>query len=187
MQRKTSLSTFAVTLTACALALTVVACTDTAPVTAPFAVRATPRPSLQRTDDATELGYFDGAVYRWQFPSGGSDDQNELVLDCFRAGPDMNAHANAPRGRLYALFLPGANQHSCPDGSEVHDHILSGVPGTTFATEWELLDAQPGPNFDPAIMPLTSEAALLWAAKLGQVIITDDEVVLHAVVLGPAS
>lgn len=147
-------------------------------------------PSLQRSADATEVSYYNGLVYRWQFPSGGSSDQNELVLpDCFRAGPDFTQHTQFGQvARLYALFLPGATQHSCPDGSDLHDHVLSDVPGTPgYATLWDLIEAWPGPNFNPAIMPITSEDALLNAARLGQVIIIDDQIVLHAAVIGPAN
>jgi hypothetical protein len=140
--------------------------------------------ALARSTDNLEHAYFDGRVVTWQFPSGSSSDQNELVLGCFRAGPDFNTHANGPRGRLYAVFLEGANQHSCPDGTDVHDHILSAIPGSpNYSTQWELLEVWPGPSFDPGIMPITSEAALLAAEKLGQVVIIDDEIVLHAVVV----
>jgi hypothetical protein len=144
--------------------------------------------SLERSPDATEVGYFNGLVYRWQFPSGGSNDQRELVLpDCFRVGPDFTLHTDGgPVAVLYAIFLPGANQHSCPDGSDIHDHVLSAVPGTAgYATLWDLKEVWPGENFTPSIMPITSESALLQAEKLHQVMLIDDEILLKANVLGP--
>ena len=145
----------------------------------------TMRPAFTHSTDATETGYFNGVVYSWQFPSQGSNDQNELIVECFHLGPDNN-WPNGKVGTLYAVFLPGANQHSCPDGTVVHDHILSAVPGTSgYSTKWDLKEAWPGPNFNPSIMPITSEAALLSAAQLGQVIILDDELILEAVVTGP--
>jgi len=67
-----------------------------------------------------------------------------------------------------------------------HDHILSAVPGAPgYSTLWDLWEAWPGPNFDPAIMPITSEAALLAAAAAQQVVLLDDQLPLHAVVIGP--
>jgi hypothetical protein len=144
---------------------------------------------FSRSPEATELGYYSGSLYRWQFPSGTSDNQNELVLpDCFRVGPDFTRHNGpTPSGRLYAIFLPGATLHSCPDGSDLHDHLLSAVSGTAgYSTFWDLVEVWPDVNFDPAIMPITSEEALDDAVAKHQVFLIDDEITLHAVVLGPA-
>ncbi len=134
-----------------------------------------------------EVAYFDGQVYAWQFPSQSSNKQNELVFDCFHLGVDVTGRVAPHVNRLYAVFLPGANQHSCPDGTEVHDHILSAIPGSPgYSSVWDLMEVWPGPSFDPSIMPITSEQALLAAATAGQVVILDDQFPLHAVVTGPA-
>lgn len=162
-----------------AAGLLLVGCDSGPRVAAPTAVR----PSLSRSAESEEVAYADGKVVRWQFPSGSSNDQNELVIVCFRAGPDMTTHASVPRGRLYAVFLPGVTQHACPDGSVLHDHILSAVPSDpSYSTQWELWDVVPGPNFSPGIVPITSESALLAAATAGMVELIDDELVVHAVV-----
>ena len=143
-------------------------------------------PSTMVAGSSGENGaYFNGQRYAWKFPSGKSNDQRELVFGCFRVGVDMIDHAQ-PRARLYALFLPGATMHSCPDGSDMHDHILSAVPGSPgYATQFGLLEVWPGPNFDPSIVPITSEADLIAAEEAGQVVIIDDDVALHATVTGP--
>ena len=148
-----------------------------------------PRAALMSRDpEATEVGYFNGVVYRWQFPSGGSNNQNELVLpDCFRVGSDFTAHdVNAAVGVLYAVFLPNVTQHACPDGTDLHDHVLSVVPGEPgSATFWDLKEVVQGPNWNPGVGLLTSEAAIKTAESLGQVIVVDDQIILHVVVLGP--
>jgi hypothetical protein len=119
-----------------------------------------------------------------------SDNQNELiVLGCFRAGPDFTDHAHdATSATLYALFLPGADQHACPDGTQAHDHIVSAVPGSPgYATLWNLKAVVPGPAFNQSIMPITSERALLNAEAFGQVVIMDTGVPLKGVIVGPRS
>jgi hypothetical protein len=164
------------------VAVSLVGCDSGSRVLAPMSIR----PSRDVSTEAEELAYADGKVFRWIFPSGSSNNQNELIIACFRAGPDMTEHANAPRGRLYAVFLPGVTQHACPDGSVLHDHILSAVPGdASYSTEWELWDVVPGPNFSPAIVPITSEASLLAAEQSGMVELIDDALVVHAAVIGP--
>jgi len=154
-----------------------------------LAPRRAPHVALMARDpEATEVGYFNGIVYRWQFPSAGSNNQNELVLpDCFRVGPDFTTRdVHAAVGVLYALFLPNSDQHACPDGGDLHDHVLSAVPGEPGgSTFWDLQEVIEGPNWTPAVGKLTSEAGIKAAAALGQVIIIDDEIILHAVVLGP--
>lgn len=161
---------------------------DVAAPTTPVTRLAPVVPSLDRAPEATEPGYFNGLIYTFQFPSGASNNQRELVLpDCFRVGPDFTQHAaEGPVATLYALFLPGATQHECPGGLDIHDHVLSAVPGTPgYATLWHLFEAWPDVNFDPSIMPITSEAALLHAVSLKQVMLIDDEIILKANVTGP--
>ena len=150
-----------------------------------------PTPSTSRAsaskDKDGESGYYNGRVYSWSFPSGSSNNQNQLIVDCFHLGVDITSRTPSNVGRLYAVFLDGAHQHSCPDGTILHDHILSSVPGAPeYTTVWDLMEAWPGPNFDPGIMPITSEEALLAAVGAGQVVLIDDQLLLHAVVTGPA-
>lgn len=182
--RPFSVVTRAAPTTLIGAAVLLLACDGTARVVSPTSIR----PSLGVSAESDEIAYADGQVFRWQFPSGTSSNQNELIIVCFRAGPDITEHANAPRGRLYAVFLPGVTQHACPDGSVLHDHILSAVPGdASYGTQWELWDVVPGPNFSPTIVPIMSESALLAAEKAGMVELIDDELVVHAVVTGPGN
>lgn len=178
---------FTIILATVILASTVAACEGSHDVNSP----RIQSPSFDRAPDATEVTYYNGAVYRFQFPSSGSNNQNELlILDCnFRVGPDFTSHAhNESTTTLYALFLPGAAQHACPDGTNVHDHILSAVPGSPgYSTLWGLKAVVPGPSFVQSIMPITSEPALLNAEALGQVVIVDTGLLLKAVVIGPRS
>lgn len=161
------------------------ACESTEPTTSSVAL-ATAHVNAAPPQGAAETGYFNGQSYQFVFPSGTSNNQNELLADCFRLGPDLTTHPAGPSARLYAIFLPGASLHSCPDGSVVHDHLLSTVPGFPgYTGHWDLLEAWPGPNFIPGIVPITSEADLLAAASAGQVIIIDDQLPLLAVVKGP--
>lgn len=134
----------------------------------------------------SELAYYNGVVYEWQSPAGTSNDPNQLVRACFMLGPDVNGHPSGPAGRLYAIVAPGATQHACPDGTRRHDHVLSAVPGVSgYTPHWHLLNVVPGANFTIAIMPLTSEAAVLAAAAAGQVQIIDTGVTIIGPVLGP--
>lgn len=176
-------------LAACATLIGSVGCETPADPSSLSARRHAPAsPFMSRSPDGTEVGYYNGVVYRWQFPSGTSNDQRELFLpDCFNAGPDFTQReVQAGVGSLYAIFLPSATQHMCPDGSDLHDHVLSAVPGQPGGEVfWDLKEVWPGPNYDPSLGTLTSEEAILSAASHDQVIIIDDQIVLHAVVLGP--
>lgn len=134
-----------------------------------------------------ELAFYQGKVYQWMSPAGSSSDPNQLVRACFDLGPDLNDHPSGPAGRLYALVLPGASQHACPDGSRRHDHVLSAIPGTPgYVPRWHLINVVPGPNFSSNIMPITSEQALLAAAAAGQVDIIQTGVIVLGPVLGLA-
>ena len=135
----------------------------------------------------SELAFFQGTLYQWMSPAGSSSDPNQLVRACFHLGPDLIGHASGPAGRLYAIVVPGATQHACPDGSRKHDHVLSAVPGTPgYVPRWHLINAVPGPNFSIEIMPLTSEQAVLAAAAAEQITIIQTGVVVMGPVVGVA-
>jgi hypothetical protein len=145
-----------------------------------------PAPSTNTAPVHTsELAFFEGALYEWMSPAGSSSDPNQLVRACFHLGPDLTGHANGPAGRLYAIVVPGATQHACPDGSRRHDHVLSAVPGTPgYVPRWVLINVVPGPNFTQDIMPLTSEEAVLAAASSGKLTIIQTGVTILGPVIG---
>jgi hypothetical protein len=133
----------------------------------------------------SEVAFYQGTLYQWMSPAGSSNDPNQLVRACFHLGPDLTGHPSGPAGRLYAIVVPGATQHACPDGSRRHDHVLSAIPGAPgYVPRWHLINAVPGPNFSINIMPLTSEEAVLAAAAAGQIVLIQTGVVVMGPVLG---
>jgi hypothetical protein len=169
-------------------AATILASCDSTSVSAPEALQSADRASgdASATDAGiSELAFFQGAIYQWMSPAGSSSDPNQLVRACFHLGPDLTGHPSGPAGRLYAIVVPGATQHACPDGSRRHDHVLSAVPGTEgYVPRWHLINAVPGPNFSINIMPLTSEHAVLAAVAAGQIALLQTGVVVMGPVLG---
>ena len=61
---------------------------------------------------------------------------------------------------FYTLFVPGATQMMCPDGTLVHDMVLTAVPGDPgYNGAVRLWRCGPGPNWATAnTMPYTSAA-----------------------------
>ncbi|MEP7065559.1 MAG: hypothetical protein ABI889_05965 [Gemmatimonadota bacterium] len=163
---------------------------DSSPASAPksavFADQASGNASNANAG-SSEPAFYQGTIYNWMSPAGSSSDPNQLVRACFHLGPDLTGHPSGPAGRLYAIVAPGATMHACPDGSRRHDHVLSAVPGTQdYVPRWHLINAVPGPNFSIAIMPLTSEQAVLDAAAAGQITLIQTGVFILGPVLGVA-
>jgi hypothetical protein len=130
----------------------------------------------------TEAAYYDGQVVHFQIPSAESANTNQQQIGCYHAGPSQGSRP-AP-ARLYALFVPGVTQHSCPDGSQAHDHVLSAAPGTAgYSGAWSLIIVTPGPNFDVADMPYTSVAAIDSGVAAGKLVLTDSGLQLLAPVV----
>lgn len=78
--------------------------------------------------------YNDAVVSLMMGPSGNSANPNQVLQGparCFGVGPDMAGTSR--RGEvpiMYTLFVPGATQMSCPDGTTLmHDMVLTSVPG----------------------------------------------------------
>ena len=118
---------------------------------------------------ASEFAYYNGQLYELRAPSADSNNSNQFTFGCFHLGPNFTDIPTGPTGTIYAIIAPGASLDSCPDGSLVHDHIISAVPGTPgYTAKWNLEVFVPGPAFDPAIMPVTSEQALMDALGAGQ-------------------
>lgn len=131
-----------------------------------------------------EAAYFDGTIVHFQLPSSESANRNDLVIGCYQAGPDLSRASRPAPARLYALFVPGATQHTCPDGTQEHDHVLSAVPGTPgYSGAWALIIVSPGPNFDTADMPYTSVAAIQAGVAAGKLVLADSGLQLLAPVV----
>lgn len=140
------------------------------------------------TNGPIEPAYFNGRLYEFHIASVTSQNKNEFVSGCFNLGPINTGLPHGPMGQLYALFVTGATMHSCPDGSNLHDHLLSAVPGSPgYHPLWQVLIVVDGPNPDPSIIPIKSVAALQAAVAAGQVaILSFDGTIIEAPVVGPA-
>ena len=103
--------------------------------------------------------YYDGQVRQVMMgPAGNSQNPNQAPSPCWGLGPDFsqtNRSAEVPL--FYTLFVPGADQMMCPDGTRRHDMVLTAVPGDPgYNGAVQLVRCLAGPNFDIADMPYTS-------------------------------
>jgi len=120
---------------------------------------------------ASEFAYYNGQLYGLHIPSESSNSSSQFTFGCFPLGPNLNDNPTGPTATIYAVLSEGASLDYCPDGSVKHDHIISDIPGTPgYSPVWELKLVVEGPNFDPAIMPVTSEQALMDALAAGQLV-----------------
>ncbi|HWI05952.1 MAG TPA: hypothetical protein VNT54_00375 [Solirubrobacteraceae bacterium] len=92
-------------------------------------------------------------------PSGNSQNPNQAPSPCWGLGPNFsqtNRSADVPI--FYTLFVPGATQMMCPNGSLTHDMVLTAVPGDPgYNGAVQLVRCGKGPNFATAdTMPYTS-------------------------------
>jgi len=135
-----------------------------------------------------EFAYYNGQLYALHIPSEASNSAGQFIFDCFHLGPNLNDNPTGPTATIYAVIAEGASLDSCPDGSQKHDHILSAAPGTPgYSPVWRLKVVTEGPNFDPSIMPVTSEQALMDALAAGQLVNIDfPPIVFMAPVVGLA-
>jgi hypothetical protein len=134
---------------------------------------------------SVEDAYYNGHVVQFQLPSSDSANSNQTIIGCYHAGPNITGTSRIAPAKLYALFVPGVTQHSCPDGSLAHDHVLSTVPGSPdYTGAWTLIQVVPGPNFSVADMPYTSEAAVLAGAAAGKLVLIPTGIDLLAPVVG---
>lgn len=121
--------------------------------------------SALATEPYIESAYYEGDVYQFIIPSATSSNPNQFTIGCFTLGPDHNDQAGATN-TFYALFVPGASQESCPDGSFTHDHVLTAVPGDPgYSPFWSVHLLVPGANWAAAQMPIDSEAEVLYALE----------------------
>lgn len=103
--------------------------------------------------------YYDGQVRQVMMgPSGNSNNPNQAPSPCWGLGPDFSQTKRAADVPLfYTLFVPGADQMMCPNGTLMHDMVLTAMPGDTgYNAAVRLVRCVPGPNFAIADMPYTS-------------------------------
>ncbi len=115
--------------------------------------------------------YYDGQIREVMMgPAGNSRNPNQAPSPCWGLGPDFsqtNRSAGVPL--FYTLFVPGADQMMCPNGTLRHDMVLTAVPGDRdYNGAVQLVRCLPGPNFDVADMPYTSAAEVEAAIAAGE-------------------
>ena len=123
--------------------------------------------------------YDDTVVSLMMGPSGNSSNPNQVLAfsggeKCFGLGPDMaktSRRADVPI--MYTLFVPGATQMSCPDGTLRHDMVLTAVPGDRgYQPAVRIVRCGIGPNWaNPAVgpaFPYTSAAEVEAARSSGK-------------------
>jgi hypothetical protein len=137
---------------------------------------------------SVETGYYEGRTVTFLRPAATSSDPNQGEFACFALGPDLSGgNRAAPAPPLYVVIAPGATQHSCPDGSLRHDHVLSTAPGAPgYTASWTLVLVLPTDTFVQADMPLTSVAQVQAEVAAGHVTLVDTGVRMIAPVVGGA-
>jgi hypothetical protein len=134
-----------------------------------FATAATIGGAPASAGRSTEPAYYDGSLVHFQIPSSDSANGNQFTNLCYNLGPDITQTPRRATAQLWVLFVPGATQHACPDGSWAHDHVLSAVPGSPdYTGAWTVNVVVAGPNFDMADMPYTSVAAVQAGIAAGK-------------------
>ena len=133
--------------------------------------------------DLFEAAYYQGDAVTLLFPSHTSENPNQFTSGCFSSGPMANWPQ--PTAKLYNMFVPGATQGgSCPDGSFRHNHVISTAPGDpNYTGAWHVIRVTPGPNFNIAKMPYTSENQVLLGAAAGELVLADTRVSVRASVV----
>ena len=129
--------------------------------------------------------YHEGQVRQVMMgPSGNSHNPNQAPSPCWGLGPDFSqTKRSADVPLFYTLFVPGATQMMCPDGSRTHDMVLTAVPGDPdYNGAVQLVRCLPGPNFDIADMPYTSAAAVEAGIGAGELNCTPARVLAAPVV-----
>jgi len=131
---------------------------------------------------SVDPAYYQGHEVSLLIPSSASANENQFVSGCFNLGPQQNWPD--PASTLYTLFVPGATGHSCPNGSFLHDHVVSSAPGDPgYTGAWRVVRVTPGPNFAVSKMPYTSEAAVLAGAAARELVLTDTGASIRASVV----
>lgn len=136
--------------------------------------------------------YNDTVVSLMMGPSGNSANPNQVFggINCFGLGPNMgetSRRSDVPI--MYTLFVPGATQMSCPDGTLRHDMVLTSVPGEPgYQPAVRIVRCTPGRNWgDPAVgpaFPFTSAAEVQAAIASGKLSCSPPSPIRMAPVVG---
>lgn len=136
--------------------------------------------------------YNDTVVSFMMGPSGNSANPNQVFggVNCFGLGPNVaetSRRANVPI--MYTLFVPGATQMSCPDGTLRHDMVLTSVPGDPgYQPAVRIVRCVPGPNWaNPAVgpaFPFTSASEVQMAIASGKLSCSPPSPIRMAPVVG---
>ncbi len=130
--------------------------------------------------------YYEGEIRHVMMgPGGNSNNPNQAPSPCWGLGPDFSKTKRAADVPLfYTLFVPGASQMMCPDGTRVHDMVLTAVPGDAgYNGAVRLVRCVRGPNFDIADMPYTSAQQVEAAIAAGELNCTNTGRILAAPVV----
>lgn len=129
--------------------------------------------------------YYDGGIRQvLMSPSSNSENPNQARAGCYHVGPNFSTTSRAADVPvMYALFVPGATQMSCHDGTRVHDMVLTAVPGDEGYNGAVLLTrCVAGPNFSIEDMPYDSAAAVEAGIAGGELVCAPVFVALSPVV-----
>ncbi len=132
--------------------------------------------------------YYDGRVVTVMMgPGGNSANPHQIPHACFGLGPDFSGTSRAADvPLLYIVMVPGATQMSCPDGSGMHDMVLTAVPGDPgYNPVVQLVVCNPGPDFTASAMPYTSASAVEAAINAGQLRCRTLQHIRFSQVVGP--
>jgi len=130
--------------------------------------------------------YYNGRELTALLPAAASSDPNQLQVLCFGFGHDFNpTDQDRLANPVYIIFAPGAHQHSCPDGSYVHDHVVGVAPGDPgYSGFYRITPVFALPNFNATRMPINSVAAMQAAVAAGEMVIAPPLFVIHAPIVG---
>jgi hypothetical protein len=140
---------------------------------------------MESNSPAIFPAFYEGGVRQvLMSPASNSQDPNQAHAACYPIGPDFSdTSRSADVPVLYALFVPGATQMSCADGTRVHDMVLTAVPGDEGYNAAVLLTrCLAGPNFSLADMPYDSAGKVEAGIAAGELVCTPIRVALSPVV-----
>ena len=129
--------------------------------------------------------YYEGTTrFVMMGPSGNSENPNQAPSACFGLGPDFSQTSRSASVPLfYTLFVPGATQMACADGTRKHDMVLTAVPGDPgYNAAVQAVRCVPGPRFSVAEMPFTSAAEVEAGIAAGKLTCSPTRVLLSPVV-----
>ncbi len=133
--------------------------------------------------------YEEDVVSTLMYPVGHKKSNPNFPSGCWSASPKVDkGNSDTDLPEFYVLFVPGATQMYCPDGSSKHDMVATAVPGDPgYNPNVELIVCLEDENYVDGTT-FTSEQAVLLAIdddKLDCDTVGSVGVRLSPVVLGP--